>query len=93
MREMFLAFFLVLGLPYFLEIPPPSKSRRTYKEVGSNKRRPRNLAAWKRVVGFKVSGMQAHAAIRTIEMDESTGARRVSGLVAALEISPQGAAT
>ena len=42
-------------------IPISSKSRRTYKEVGSNKRRPRNLAAWKRVVGFKVRGMQAHA--------------------------------
>ena len=57
---------LKFHLPYFLEIspyleiPPPSKSRRTYKEVGSNKRRPRNLAAWKRVVGFKVCGMQAH---------------------------------
>ena len=54
-------------LPYFLEIllhleiPPPSKSCRTYKEVGSNKHRPQNLAAWKRVVGFKVRGMQAHA--------------------------------
>ena len=32
-------------------------------------------------------------AIRTIKMDECAGARRVSGLVAALEISPQGAAT
>ena len=31
--------------------------------------------------------------IRTIEMDECAGARRVSELVAALEISPQGAAT
>ena len=57
-----------LYVPYFLEIsphleiPPPSKSRRTHKEVGSNKRRPRNLAAWKRVVGFKVRGMQAREA-------------------------------
>ena len=31
--------------------------------------------------------------IRTIEMDKCTGVRRVSGLVAALEISPQGVAT
>ena len=31
--------------------------------------------------------------IRTIEMDECAGARWVSGPVAALEISPQGAAT
>ena len=31
--------------------------------------------------------------IRTIEMDECAGVRRVSGLVAALEISPQGEAT
>ena len=58
---------IIKGVPYFLEIsphleiPPPLKSRRIYKEVGSNKRRPRNLAAWKRFVGFKVRGMQAHA--------------------------------
>ena len=43
------------------QTPYSSKSRRTCKEVGSNKRRPRNLAAWKRVVGFKVRRMQAHA--------------------------------
>ena len=36
-----------------------SKSRRAY-EAGSNKHRLQNLAAWKRVVGFKVRGMQAH---------------------------------
>ena len=67
-----------------------SKSRRTYKEVDFNKRRPRNLAAWKRVVGFKVGGMQVHARdshyrngwVRRRE------AGRVSGLVTALEISP-----
>ena len=60
-------YLCVIKVPYFLEIsphleiPPPSKSRRTWKEVGSNKRRPRNLAAWKRVFGFKVHGMQALA--------------------------------
>ena len=31
--------------------------------------------------------------IRTIEMDVCAGTRQVSGLVAALEISPQGVAT
>ena len=76
-----------MEIPYFLEIlphleiPPPSKSRHTYKEVGSNKRRPRNLAAWKRIVGIKVRGMQVHAS-------DSHYRKQASGLVAALEISP-----
>ena len=87
---MSILYFLEISL--HLEIPPPSKSRRTYKEVSSNKRRPRNLAAWKRVVGFKVYAEYIECrrtrAICTIEMGEYAGARRVSGLVAALEISP-----
>ena len=86
---------LPAAIPYFLkilphlEIPPPSKSRRTYKEVGSNKRHPRNLAAWKRVIGFKVyAECRRTRAIHTIEMVECAGARQVSVLVVALEILP-----
>ena len=52
------------------------KSRRTYKEVSSNKCRPRNLTAWKRVVGFKVyAECRRTRAICTIEMDETRSAQ------------------
>ena len=43
--------------------------------------------------GSKYTECRRMHVIRTIEMDECTGARWVSGLVAALEISPQGVAT
>ena len=43
---------LCVCIPYFLEIPPPSKPRCTFQKVGPNKRRPWNLTAWYRVVGF-----------------------------------------
>ena len=80
-------------IPYFLkisphlEIPPPSKSRRTYKEIGSNKHRPQNLAAWKRVVGFKVCGIMVECRRTQFALLKACSARWVSGLVATLKIS------
>ena len=50
----------ILVMTMSLEHCTSSKSRRTHKEVGSNKRSTRDLAAWKRIVGFKVHEMEAH---------------------------------
>ena len=85
------------NVPYFLEIsphleiPPPSKSRRTYKEARFQQTPPsksRRMEKGRRIQSTRNAGAQCTRTICTIEMDECAGARRVSGLVAALEISP-----
>ena len=58
-----------------------SKSRRTYKEVGSTPHGKGSLDS-------KYAECRCTCAIRTIEMHECAGVRRVSGLVATHEISP-----